>query len=253
MSAPDPPPLSQYVSSSERSARDEIEQLLRDTPLPPRELLENLGLYINRQLLTRMLFMDELYRQALSVHGVVMEFGCRWGQNLALFSSLRGMYEPYNHTRRIIGFDTFEGFVGVNAKDGEHPAAAAGGYGVSAAYEDYLERILAYHEQESPLSQMRKFELLKGDVGETLPAYLERHPETIVALAYFDMDLYEPTKAALEAIRGLITRGTVIAFDELGYADWPGETLALKEVFGLDRFRIVRSPANSVPSYVVVD
>ena len=31
--------------------------------------------------------------------------------------------------------------------------------------------------------------------------FFEKHPETVVALAYFDMGLYDPTKAALEAIQ----------------------------------------------------
>ena len=39
-----------------------------------------------------------------------MEFGVRWGQNLITLNNLRGIYEPFNHSRKIIGFDTFEGF-----------------------------------------------------------------------------------------------------------------------------------------------
>jgi len=45
--------------------------------------------------------MDFLYRQALEVQGVVMEFGCRWGQNVSLFSALRGIYEPFNRLRKV--------------------------------------------------------------------------------------------------------------------------------------------------------
>ena len=36
--------------------------------------------------------------------GVIVEFGVWLGHDLALFESLRGVYEPYNYTRRIIGF-----------------------------------------------------------------------------------------------------------------------------------------------------
>jgi len=41
-----------------------------------------------------------------------------------------------------------------------------------------------------------------------------------------------------------VTKGTVIGFDELNYHEFPGETLALKEVFGLDKYKIRRSPLN---------
>jgi len=76
----------------------------------------------------------DLYRRALDVHGVVMEFGVRWGSNLALFQSLRGIYEPYNYTRKIIGFDTFAGFPSVSEQDGDDAVIAPGAYGVSEGY-----------------------------------------------------------------------------------------------------------------------
>jgi len=62
--------------------------------------------------------MHELYQNIINVHGNIVEFGTRWGTNLALFESFRGMYEPYNYTRKIVGFDTFEGFSGIDGKDG---------------------------------------------------------------------------------------------------------------------------------------
>ena len=92
----------------ERSAR--LRELLVASPVPADEILSNLGLYLRRQTLSRILFMQELYQLILPVHGVILEFGVRWGQNLALFSTLRGMYEPFNYSRRLIGFDTWKGF-----------------------------------------------------------------------------------------------------------------------------------------------
>ena len=48
--------------------------------------------------------MVEIYRKILDVHGVIMEFGVRWGRNLALFESLRGIHEPFNHNRKIVQY-----------------------------------------------------------------------------------------------------------------------------------------------------
>jgi hypothetical protein len=51
-----------------------------------------------------------------------------------------------------------------------------------------------------------------------------------------------------------MTKGTVLAFDELISFVSPGETVALREVFGLDRIRIRRSPVYSGHgSYVIVE
>lgn len=240
-------------SVKESEARKNFLDLFKKSPIPEKELLANLGLFLNRQTLARIIFMHELYQKIISVHGIIIEFGVRWGQNLALFESFRGMYEPYNYTRKIVGFDTFEGFASLSQEDGTADIIKAHAYSVTDGYEHYLTHVLEYHEQESPIAHIRKFELVKGDAGFTIKKYLEDNPETIIALAYFDFDIFEPTAKCLELIRGHLTKGSIIGFDELNCHHFPGETLALKKVLGLDRYRIMRSPANPLPSYIVVE
>jgi hypothetical protein len=238
-------------SADEADNRAAFARLFRSLDLPDEELMANLGMFVRRQQWARYLFMHDLYLRALTVHGVVMEFGTRWGQNLALFSVFRGIHEPFNFTRTLIGFDTFAGFPSVAVEDGGHQAISAGAYSVNVGWEQTLEEILAYHESESPLPHLRKFELIKGDVSQTLPDYLARHPETIVALAYFDMDIYQPTKDALVALLPHLTRGSVIGFDEACFAPMPGETAAIREVLGLDRFRLERAPYSPTTSFLI--
>lgn len=240
-------------SQQEQDGRREFLKLFSNPPIPETEILGNLGLFVNRQTMSRFLFMQHLYMQILNVHGTIMEFGVRWGQNLALFSSFRGIYEPFNIGRNIVGFDTFSGFPSVHKKDGQAEVIAKHAYAVPENYEKYLEAILAYHETESPVSHIRKFELIKGDATVTIQSYLDAHPETVIALAYFDFDIYEPTKACLEAIKPHITKGTVIGFDELNMRAFPGETVAVREALGLDRIRIQRTPFSGMASYLVVE
>jgi hypothetical protein len=241
------------ASANELAGRDSFLQLFNDNPIPRNELLANLGLFMSRQSLSRMLFMHELYRLSMPVHGIVMEFGTRWGQNVSLFSNFRGIYEPYNYNRKIVAFDTFEGFASTDAKDGRDPIIRDGAYAVTAGYETYLKAVLEYHESESPLSHIPKHELVKGDCSITLANYLTEHPETMVSLAYIDVDLYEPTKNCLSMLRNHVTKGTVIGFDELNFPAFPGETIALREVLGLDRYAIRRSPLSPTASYLVVE
>ena len=85
----------------------------------------------------------------------------------------------------------------------------------------------------------------------TIEPYLRAHPETIIALAYFDLQLYEPTKKCLEAIKPHLTRGSVIAMDEINSPEFPGETLALNDVFGLQNLKITRSFFLPDRSYIV--
>lgn len=238
-------------TNDEVAMRSEFLNLLKECPIPDRELLMNLGLFISRQNLSRILFMNELYKKIIDVHGIIIEFGVRWGQNLALFQSLRGIYEPFNYNRKIVGFDTFAGFPSIDEKDGNSHAIEVGAYSVTENYEEYLKEILDYHEKESPISHIKKYEIIKGDAIVEIKNYLAKYPETIIALVYFDFDLYRPTKECLAAIKGHLTKGSIIGFDELNFHEFPGETLALKEVFGLNNLKINRMPFSPLQSYIV--
>src|SRR5436190_1852092 len=133
-------------SSSEKDAFKQFVDLLKSAPLPEDELLPNLGLFLSSKSLSRVLFFYEIYRKILNTHGVIMEFGVRWGQTLAILSALRGIFEPFNRHRKIIGFDTFEGFKGVSDKDGKQGKIGEGHFSVSENYEDYLAKILSIQE-----------------------------------------------------------------------------------------------------------
>jgi hypothetical protein len=215
--------------------------------------LENIGLYLKRQNLSRILMMHDMYKKILDLQGIVCEFGVLWGQNLALFESFRGIYEPYNYTRKIVGFDTFEGFPHVDEKDGKSDIAKKGSYSVTKEYENYLGEVLNYHENQSPISHIKKYELIKGDATKTIKTFLGKNPEIIIAFAYFDFDLYEPTKICLEAIMPHLTKGAVIGFDELNSRRFPGETLAFNEVFGINKYKIYRDRRNTLLSYIVFE
>lgn len=241
------------ASENEKNFRNDLKQLYKACPVIEDELFMNFPLFMNRQNLSHVLYMNELYQQIVSVHGKIFELGVRWGRNLALYESFRGIYEPHNHNRKIVGFDTFCGFPSIDPKDGDSDVIKVGAYSVTDDYDKYLEQVLDYHEKESPISHIKKYELRKGDAVVEVERYLKENPETIVSMAYFDFDIYEPTKRCLELIKDRLTKGSVIAFDELNCADYPGETQAVMEVFGLSRYKINHSRFSPTQSYIVID
>jgi hypothetical protein len=241
------------TAQSEEDAFAGIAAGLKHTTIPPGELLGNLGLFMPSKHLARLLFFRDIYPLVLNTHGIIVEFGVRWGQTLALLSNLRSIYEPFNRHRRLVGFDTFEGFMGVAREDGERPASRDGDFSVTPGYEQELARLLTLHEQTNPLSHLRRFELVKGNAVETVPAWFEAHPEAVVSLAIFDFDIYAPTKAALQAVKPRLFKGSVLVFDELADDVFPGETIAVQEVLGLNNLRIQRSPHVSRVCYAVVE
>jgi hypothetical protein len=47
------------------------------------------------------------------------------------------------------------------------------------------------------------------------------------------MDVYEPTKTALKYFLPRMAKGSIIAFDELNFKSFPGETIAVLEEIGV--------------------
>lgn len=245
--------IKRYLSKKENQNSEKIIQLFKKNPIPDDQILANLGLFLNSKDLSRILFMDFLYRQIIDVQGVILDLGTRWGHNMALFSALRGIYEPFNRHKKIVGFDTFKGFPRVTKQDGNSDLMVKGNISVTKNYVDYLEQIMDYHEKSSPLDHIKKYDIRIGDASIEIEKYLGEHPETIIALAYFDFDIYEPTKKCLEFLLPHFVKGSVIAFDELNDQDSPGETTALKEVFGLNNIKLKRYTYTSRTSYFILD
>ena len=111
---------------------------------------------------------------------------------------------------------------------------------------------MACQEKLNPASHIRKYEIIKGDATRTLKKYLAQHPETMVSLAYFDMDIYQPTKQCLEMIKPYLNKGAVVGFDELCDETFPGETTAFREVFG-QNYKVQRLPITARASYIVIE
>ena len=240
-------------SSEEKDIQKQFVALFKSSLLPDDEILPNLGLFLTSKALSRILFFYEIYKKIIHTHGIIIEFGVRWGQTLSIMSALRGIFEPFNRHRKIVGFDTFEGLKGISKEDGELSKCKDGSFSVTPGYEDYLDRILSMQEKLNPMSHLKRYELVKGDAVKTIPEYLKRHPETIISLAIFDFDIYAPTKAALEAIKPHLCKGSILVFDELCDDILPGETIALKETWGLNNVRLQRFPMTARISYLEVE
>lgn len=244
--------IKSHTSNQEDILLEDFINIFQSSPIPKDQIFENLGLFLKSKNLARILFLNHIYQKILDVQGVAFDFGTRWGQNMAVFCALRGIYEPFNRHRRIIGFDTFSGFPNVSTKDGKSDLMKPGNVTVSKNYEHYLEEVMSAHEANYPLSHIKKYEIIKGDASLQIKKYLAKNPEIIVSLAYFDFDIYKPTKDCLRAIKPHLVKGAILAFDELNDHDSPGETLALREEFGLNSIQLKRYHYTSRVSYFVV-
>lgn len=230
-----------------------IKALFRDDPSDLCEKIEAFPKYVSRQTLAKFLTKYELYKRILYINGSIIECGVLHGAGLMAWAKLSSIFEPANHTRRIIGFDTFEGFPSISDEDAQAGSSAhlhVGGL-AGSTYKS-LQRAIQVYDMNRPIAHIPKVELVKGDLCETAPRYIQDNPHTIVSLLYLDIDLYEPTKKALEVFVPRMPRGAIIGFDELNASIFPGETQALHEILTIGNLKIQRFPFDSYVSYAIL-
>ena len=154
---------------------------------------------------------------------------------------LCSIFEPTHYVRKLIGFDTFEGFPSIHEKDASSQAKHMKVGGLAHDSFEYLSKAIELYDTNRHLSHLPKIELIKGDICETVPIYLKENPHLTISMLYLDIDLYEPTKIALETLVSRMPKGALIVFDELNHSDYPGETIALQEVLGIRNISLQRS------------
>ena len=231
--------MKKFRTAAEQEVGKNIERIFNACPDPVEIKLENFPKYVRRQHLKRFLAMYEIFKLVLPVKGSVVECGVFKGFGLMAWAKLSAMLEPENLTRHIYGFDTFAGFPTTGEKDANPIAMPKQGDFYTDSYEE-LQALITEYDQDRFLGHIDKVHLIKGDVTQTIPQFIADHPHLVVSLLFLDLDLYEPTKVALEQFVPRLPRGAVIAFDELDNPMWPGETLALLESVGINKLKLRR-------------
>ncbi|MCH7768442.1 MAG: class I SAM-dependent methyltransferase [Nitrospinae bacterium] len=214
--------------------------------------LENFTKYVRRQHLKRFLALYEVFKLVLPVKGSVIECGVWRGFSLMAWAKLSTMLEPENLTRRIYGFDTFEGFPSVHDIDQSAFKTNERGELSSHSYDELFQLIKEY-DADRFLGHIGKVELIRGDMAKTIPEFIERHQHLMVSLLFIDCDLYEPTRTALEHFLPRMPKGAIVAFDDLDNPIWPGETLAILETVGLNKLKLQRLEWDPYIAYAVIE
>jgi hypothetical protein len=77
-------------SDAEINLNKNFFDLYLQNPIPESEKLANLPLFLNRIILSRILFLDKMYQKIINTQGVIMEFGVRWGGQSCFFNNVEG-------------------------------------------------------------------------------------------------------------------------------------------------------------------
>jgi len=200
------------------------------------------GFYITSHLtrLPKMLAHYELYKSIVNLPGHILECGVFKGASLIRFCTYREILEsPYS--RKVIGFDAFGKFpVQENATDQAFVERFEGSAGEGISTDELKEVFLR--------KGFRNYELIQGDVANTIPDYIAKHPELKIALLHIDVDVYRPSVVILEHLFERVVSGGLVVFDD--YATVAGETRAVDEFFSEKCACIEKLPISHIPSFI---
>jgi hypothetical protein len=193
----------------------------------------------------KLLVRYELFKMSVDVPGDIVECGVFKGVGLLYWLKLLRIYAP-GAQKRVIGFDTFGPFANSLLPYEQR------------ATENYLREshfdevgLEAIRELTAQAGFVDEVELVAGDVMQTAAQFVADNPGFRISLLHLDLDTYHGTKAALEALYPVVTRGGIIVLDEYGDRGW-GASDAVDEYFA-DRTLELRSvPFSRKPtSYIV--
>ena len=226
-------------SDQEHAMYADLSRAFIESPLDITSRLNAFPRHVRRQDIARFLVRYELFKKTLGVNGSIVDCGVYSGGGLFAWYHFSSIFEPYNHTRKIIGFDTFAGFPSIHTSDavGESEDLNVGALSTHATMREELEYLRGLHDQNRPLSHVGKMELVEGDACKTIPQFVDDNPQLLISLLYLDFDLYAPTRVALEHLLPRVVSGGLVVFDELNNKDYPGETTALLELGDLPRLQ----------------
>lgn len=256
-------PISQVTGASsdkDFSFWNGLERILTETPHSQFHLLNHWPVYTKRVSVTRFLAHYELFKMVMDVPGSIVELGVSRGLSLFTWHKLLEVFCPTDTYRKVVGFDSFKGLPEFDEKDGLARTAADGaaekkvGGWSSHDVETELFDLASLHNADNILARER-IRMVKGWVEDTLPLYLDQNPGTRISLLHLDMDVYAPTRFALDKLWDLVVPGGLVVFDEYGLPPWEGEAAAWEEFAaerGLTSLRIRKFPWALTPTGYVV-
>jgi len=229
-----------------------LDLYLENIDLSEVEKVRAFPVYTTRQTITTFLERYEIYKLIKNVPGSIIECGVGSGLGIFSFMHFCSIFEPYHYTRKLYGFDTFEGFQGITDKDLSSNASHLKKGGLNFGGFERFNEAIKIHDLNRALGHLPKMEMIKGDISLTMPEFINNHPELVIGLLYLDLDLYKPTFDTIKSLIKKVPKGGIICFDEINHQDYPGETSAVIETLGINNINLKRLDFSSMMSYSVV-
>jgi len=171
------------------------------------------------KLIGKLLHRFKFFMETRHLPGDIVEVGVFKGSGMATFVKFLEVFMP-NSNKKVIGFDIFDtdesSFI-LQTKDTEIDRNS-----METVYSKVEGSELSLESVQNRLESISanisdKVKLIKGDVQETMPKFLQDNPGFRASMIYIDVDIERPTYHALVNLWDRLLPGGIILFDEYEY------------------------------------
>lgn len=163
--------------------------------------------------LRKFMVRQKLFEYTINIPGDIVELGVMKGIGIAQLMKIRNIFIP-NTIKKVIGFDFFEDYECKNSSLNSYYNECDVGINDGIKKEE-LEKILNSIDKNN-----NSYKLIKGNIFNTIPKFLQENPGFRISYINFDLDIEEPTIFALEQLYSRIVRGGIMVFDEYACHNW---------------------------------
>ena len=179
------------------------------------ELITNYGLFSGNTNLFKTLKIYELLKDVKDIEGDIIELGIHKGNTSLLIKKILDIFKI---KKNFFLLDHFKGLIHYTKKDTKASKKFRNKYKSSKKQiEDFIQ-----------FFNFKKIKIIDKDATTLTPGFFNKNQK--FCFAYLDMDLYDPTLKALNALDDHITKGGYLIFDEGLKRDW-SEGKAIKKFY----------------------
>jgi hypothetical protein len=221
----------------------------------------------NYNLSPRMIFMKKFIENKSQITGDYYEFGVFQGSSII---SIALLFKKLGITKKLYGFDSFEGFPSYSANDSfsnfdklykskkiskvhyahvinlkkikefnqrlNNNKSSLEAKNISSS-NDFSNNSYSFLKKKIKLLGLKNIILIKGDFKKTIPSFFKKNTKKKVFAANIDCDLYDSYTTVLTHTWPRLNKNGIILLDEYYSLKFPGARIAADDFFKINKIK----------------
>ncbi len=207
-----------------------VQKLVNENKISLDFMLKNYMAFIQRRDLPQLLAYYELFKMVSHLPGSFAEVGVFVGNGLFTWSKLLDTFCPTNRGKKVFGFDNYLGYKQnlevCDIEAVEYIHQVVGNFQFDSSIVD---KLVEFTNLDQVIAGVERVKLYNDDLKQGFDKFKKENIGVRFCLVVIDVNLFEPTKFALNSFYDLLVPQGIIALRGYGVRPWEGESLAVDE------------------------